>query len=147
MNKVYSILWTEAVVAADAITNDAFINNYNRNFLLKSIYFDISIKTEATDVIKPLEQNTEFEYSLKVLSQPVGTMIATAFEGCTPAVNVNSNGKTITMYRPGQLRFESFFNVNQVQIILNFFNRAAVTCRYYATCIIETEEIKIKFAR
>jgi len=147
VNKVFTILWANDINAGAVVGNQAFVNNNNRQWKLKSIFFDLNFREQVSNIVLPLETNTVLDYNLDIVSQPAATMIGTAFENCTPAGNVAANGGQISLYRPGQLFFDSFFIVNQLLIIFSIINRAAIVYRYNGICTLEIEEVKLRLAK
>jgi hypothetical protein len=144
VNRVYSaLIETDVLPGLPAIFNINWrINNYGRSFKLKYLDFDIQISQRTVPIhMIPLEENTNQEFVLQVVGFPAGTPVAETFEDISiPAVFLE-NGLQFNLYKPKQLRFDSFYVRNSLQFFLIYTNwDLLLTYHFRASIIVEIEE-------
>lgn len=142
-NRVYTLVLQQTVLPG-ALGGTAFqINNENRTALLKSIALDINIREFGAPFrIMPLEQNVNQEFLLEIQALPVGSLFAQIFQDIVNPI-VIANGDFIQIYKPQQLKFESFFIRNNLLFNFTYTNRdVLVSWMYSASIIVELEDIE-----
>lgn len=144
--RVYSTVIGATVAAGTASTNEFFVNNFNRSFLLKSVFLDVRLfETLAPFAILPFEMNFTQEFGLTINSIPAADLFCSPFQDYTIPANIITNGNSIVMWKPGQIKFDSFFIKNQLQLIYAHANRdMLVSYRFFASIILEIEDIEFK---
>jgi hypothetical protein len=151
-NRVYTLTLLQTAPAASDADVQWFIENPNREALLKSISFDIQIRYPGVAItnVLPLEQNTTQSFRLLIFSIPVGNLFAQALGTITEDIagSVNANGNAIHIFKPGQLNFNSFYINNGLIVHFQYHNYdAAVAHTYQAQFNFEIEDIPLRLAR
>lgn len=144
-NRVYTSNIIQ-VVPAGGFGNDVNfnINHFNREFKLKSIFFDIHLRYPNIGIqtLIPLEQNTTQYFCLTIRANIVGARFANNFEDLVETIpnSVQNNGTAIQLYKPGQVLFDSFFVANQLNVLLAYTNNDVLNdILYCANITIEIE--------
>ena len=142
INRVYTIELARVVPAAGGIGDVTFdILNWNRVCYLKSIVFDLRIQQMVSGQNLPLEQNLDQQFRLRLTAVPVGSLYAQIFENISvPAAAIV--GSTINIFKPGQLKWDSFFVQHVLHFEFNYTNNnAAIVFYYIASVVVELEDI------
>ena len=147
-NRVYTTVLSENVGPMGIGLGCTFqINNEGRTALLKSILFDLRIQVQGPPpYYYPIEQNTSQFFALQVLPMPLNiTRFSDTFGTINNPAVMLANGATLVMYRPGQLLFNSFFIRNSLRFEWGYNNNdALITFTYFASIIVEIEDIDFK---
>ena len=139
--KIYTILFTGAILPGVNIPCQAIVPYYNRQYKINSITWDFRARLELAPLSNiPLEQNTTIEMALEFITLPVGTPIGQGYLNPTPAGFFANNAIAGGFYKPGKRNFDSFFVSNELDIILNVLNRDMLNAiRFYSYVILEIE--------
>jgi hypothetical protein len=143
-NKVYNLTLQNTVLANQPQASNFRINNYNRDFILKSICYNIYIRETVTHEILPEAINTTQDHSIYMNAFPVasGFLIGNPFADLALFAGTTFNNATqIFLNKPGQINFESFYIVNSLIFYFFYINRdLLLSYDYIMQLIVETSE-------
>jgi len=141
-NRVYTAAFQNIVLPGAAANVTFQINNFNRLSKLKSIFFDIRIRDNASNLPLQLENNNTQLYQLVVNSFPASPF-AQIYEAVVGAV-IFANGVQFIMRRPGQLIFDSFHIPDTMGLAFNYTNYDLIqTYVYEVTVVTEIEDVNV----
>jgi hypothetical protein len=129
-----------------ALYNNTFtVSNNGLAFLLKSINFDmLLVEQDATGndcAILPLEANTTQLFGLYMYGQVGTDVIARPYADVLPPGSVTLNGNQLSITKPCQLFFESFYLQHIANFTLQVKNYDLITSyRWQSNISIEIEE-------
>jgi hypothetical protein len=140
-NRVYSVVVNPVVAAAGGVTaQNFFLTSTNREFRLKSIYWDLQIFENVLGI--PLNLNNQvtqrYVLHLGLLNVP---QISYSLTPGAPAPAILYNGTNIMLHKPGQVIFNSFVINNDLEIRYEGVNLdLLLVYAHEVSLIIETEE-------
>lgn len=121
------------------------LDNNNRDFIIKSILWDLTFKFNVTlSGNIPLEMVQTVLYYLQI-GQP-GTNFANSFtRGPLPAGGTQIDGQYMVFWRPKKYNFDSFYVQNTIPFVLEIENYDALRILFYSSTIIcEIDDLDIK---
>jgi hypothetical protein len=140
-NRVYTAAFQNLVLPGAAMNVTFQINNFNRTAKLKSLFFDLRIRENVTNLPLQLENNNTqlFQLVINAFASP----FAQIFEAVAGAV-IFANGVQFIMRRPNQLKFDSFYIPDTLGFAFNYQNfDLLLSFVYEVTVVCEIEDISV----
>jgi hypothetical protein len=123
MDRIYTLTYEHVLLPNTGFGDTFELDNANRQFKLKTISFDLSIRLTGAGGFPvenvPLELNRMITYSLSV--RTVGIVMSNVFN-IAPAAGME-NGSLIRITKPGIKKFDSGFAANTMRFVCEAWNR------------------------
>lgn len=140
----YRVYTTEYDVSLNGIVTRAenlAINDNQRSFKINSVFWDFTLTDVTAGVNLPLENNIDILHWFRIGEASISP-VGNPFQVVSGAYTING-GYYFRLYRPGQLKFDSFFMTNFLQFRLLATNvNAAKNYSISGSIVVEiTDEI------